>query len=120
MTICLQDRTGEAHIIGWTTSKGNHYTLCDRYFKKARWLQTYALDNSFSGVCKTCKHAYDTMYKDDLELFLSMAHGGLVEDLVDDLEHMEKGRLKIQYIYDKLQYRVWDKLTKYKNLLNRK
>jgi len=65
-------------------------------------MQTFAMDNSFNGICKTCKVSYDTMYKDDLEWFLQWAHGQLHEDLTDNFTDIERGRLKIQHIYDYL------------------
>lgn len=114
MAVCLQKRGEIIHIIGWTTGKGGHYTLCDRFYPKQLTLQTFGLGDTVSGMCQTCKHNYDLMYADDLEYFTRMAHGSLHEDLVDNFKDIENGHAKIQDIYTYLDTQFGDFDSSYK------
>jgi len=54
MIICVKTRFGRIHIVNWTTSRGVHHTICGKSFSNKRHVETFAADNTFSGICSNC------------------------------------------------------------------
>lgn len=66
MFICIVERKGEIHIVDYHLPKLKiYYTVCEKSIK-LYGSNTFAADNTFSGMCSRCASIYNEMYLDDL------------------------------------------------------
>ncbi len=125
MILLVQDRKSKLHLVDYTPSSGNKYTICGRiYLKKevmnSLTLITLALDNAIHNVCRTCYEDYETMYGDDLNQDIRMTHSSLNEKMCMKYTFPSIGNARPDVEYWDLEARHWDKLTKYQRKLARK
>jgi hypothetical protein len=99
---------------------GNYRTMCSKTFTKKMWLNTLAADNTFPGICTTCKTYYDDMYISDLNDDPQMARNEVQMGYYDlpDWHHadIEGPKAKFEDTMD----RRWGKLIRYQRQLGRR
>jgi len=125
MILLIHDRENNLHLVDYTSSIGNKYTICGKiYFKKdimsSATLTTIALDNAIHNICRTCHEDYETMYGDDLNNDIRMAHSSLNEKLRMKYYFPSIGNTSPEIKYWNLEARHCDKLTKYQRKVARK
>lgn len=118
MFTLLLMRRGPHHIVNYYTH-GIYRTICGESHHKSTKVNTLSADNTFDGLCKTCKHYYDEMYQADLNYYPRDARGSVVftEDMIY-LHRIDIVGPKAKYS-DVMNYRFSSKLNKYKRLILR-
>lgn len=125
MILLVQDRKNNLHLVDYTPASGNKYTICGKlYLKKevmtSLTLITLALDNTIHNICRTCYEDYETIYGDDLNEDIRMAHSTLNEKMRMKYTYPSIGNTRPEIEYWDLEARHWDKLTRYQRQLVRK
>lgn len=120
MILLIQDRKNNLHLVDYTPPSGNKFTICGIVYRKKEILNTLALDAAVHNICRTCYEDYETMYGDDLENDIRMAHSSLNEKLLGKFRFPELGNTLTEIKYWDMDYRNWDKLTRYQRKLSRK
>lgn len=113
MILLVQDRKSNLHLVDYTPPSGNKFTICGLVYRKGDILNTLALDNTIHNICRTCYEDYETMYGDDLDNDIRMAHSSLNANLERDCKQLGKGRLSPEFKYLEISYKHWDKLARY-------
>ena len=120
MILLIQDRKNNLHLVDYTPPSGNKFTICGIVYRKKEILNTLALDGAVHNICRTCYEDYETMYGDDLENDIRMAHSSLNEKLQGQFKYPSLGNPSPDIQYWDMERRTWDKLTKYQRKLLRK
>jgi hypothetical protein len=115
-------RKGDIHIVDYTINNDKQIrTICQKQFSKKLKPNTLAADNTFPGMCKTCKAFYDEMYISDLNHDPRMARNESqfrYYHLLDAHRYeMEGPQVKFG---DRVNWRWWVKLVKYQRLLQKR
>ena len=113
-------RTGPIHIINWHHPNGHFRTACGKSFTKNDKANTLAADNTFPGICSTCKSYYDQLYQADLDYSpTTLRSSGLLnrEDIVD-LHKMDLVGPRAKFTAS-LEYRISVKMIRYQRLVHR-
>jgi hypothetical protein len=121
MFIVIMLRKGDIHIVNYRMSNGNYRTICSKTFSKKLKLNTLAADNTFDGICSTCKHHYDEMYLSDLNVATYMARNEtqLKYNNILDFNRYNIEGPQIKY-EDAVGRRWWPKLVKYQRLIQKR
>ena len=120
MILLIQDRKNNLHLVDYTPPSGNKFTICGIVYRKKEILNTLALDAAVHNICRTCYEDYETMYGDDLENDIRMAHSSLNERLSGQFRFPELGNPIPEIKYWDIEHKNWDKLTRYQRKLSRK
>jgi hypothetical protein len=115
MFIVLINRLGASHILLYKENKDNWHTLCNKIIQYNITDIKLAADNSYPGLCYSCKTAHDSEYKDKLDHDLRMLYNSYQSDLPYILEDIYNNTFG-NHTYS-LQTRKWRKLNKYKKLI---
>lgn len=114
MIILVQDRRDNYHLSDYTPYTGHKYTLCNRLYHTKDIINTFALDNTFPGICRTCHDAYESMYLDDLNYDPRMAHSSLQRSLMNQYYNVESQIAGPEIKYWDVQHKNWGTLYKLK------
>jgi|SRR6185369_7430145 len=120
MILLIQDRKDNLHLVDYTPPSGNKFTICGLVYRKTDILNTLALDAAIHNICRTCYEDYETMYGDDLENDIRMAHSALNDNLARDYHYLTQGSAGPDIKYWDMAHKTWDKLTRYQRKLLRK
>lgn len=120
MILLIQDRKNNLHLVDYTPPSGNKFTICGIVYRKKEILNTLALDAAVHNICRTCYETYETMYQDDLDNYIRIAHSALNERVVRDYEYTAKGNAGPEIKYWDMEQKNWDKLTRYQRKISRK
>jgi hypothetical protein len=120
MILLIQDRKSNLHLVDYTPPSGNKFTICGLVYRKGEILNTLALDAAIHNICRTCYEDYETMYGDDLENDIRMAHSRLNISLLRDCKEISQGHHIPEIKYWDMSHKTWDKLTRYQRKLLRK
>jgi hypothetical protein len=110
--ICLQTRQGVIHTINWITTRGGYYTECGLVFHKSDRLNLFDLDDYIENICENCKSSFTDNSLDRYR------HGSLNISLL--IRNIGKNSDGVVDFYQKFAGRHWNKLQKYKRLLQRR
>jgi len=118
MILLVQDRKNNLHLVDYTPSSGNKYTICGRIYMKREVMNsltliTLALDNAVHNICRTCYEDYETMYGDDLKYDPRISFTSLHNKLTLKYYEVSGGAAAPEIKYQNLATKHWDKLTKY-------
>lgn len=120
MIILIQDRQNNLHLVDYTPSSGNKFTICGIVYRKKDILNTLALDNAVHNICRICYELQETMYIDDLNdnprTVQSSSHTKILMTYFEWVHEVSHPQIK----YQDLENRKWDKLTKYQRKVQRK
>jgi hypothetical protein len=110
-------RQGPIHIVNWRQPNGGFRTVCSKTFTRSDLMNVIAADNTFPGICSTCKRYTDEMYQSDLDTMPRSARSRPLADVVEFNRADFLGpRAKFE---DILVRRVSTKIIKYQRLRNR-
>lgn len=117
--IILQERSGEIHIVDYSSSQGNHMTMCVRRFMKNDIFTTLAADGPIAGICIECSVMFNNAFKDDinksLRTFMSSS-----ENTLKYYSQLKAGFHSTEIKYWDLSERHSEKIGRYKRKLKRK
>jgi hypothetical protein len=116
MIVVLLLRRENPHIVNYYNGNDMYLTICGLNLKKKEIIETIAADDTFPGICTTCKHYMDLGYKADLNRFPREARGHAV--FTEDMLKFHKLNIlgpKSQYS-DLLEFRITRKFSKYRRL----
>lgn len=119
MFVFLINRRGQTHIVDfYNPGQARYRAICGNVFFKKDHLITLAADNTFHGICITCRNYYDDMVISDLNFEPQMLRGEphRLEDLLTLNKMGILGPEDKYYAYFK---RSWSKLIRLRSLPNR-
>lgn len=116
MFAVLFTRNGDVHAVSYRLNNGNYRTICGKNFPKSTMMNTLASDNTFPGICSTCKSYYDEMYLDDLEYDPRLACSESSTKYNDVLEFQRFNIEGPKARYEDLMDRHWQRLVRYQRL----
>lgn len=124
MFVFIMLRTGVTHIVNYRLGSGGFRTICSKTYHKVSQVNsitTLAADNTFPGMCMTCKKYYDEMYLSDLNEEPTMARNEVQlkhENIVDFQRYdIEGPKAKYEDVSGK---KWWPKLIKYQRLVQKR
>jgi hypothetical protein len=125
MLLLVQDRKNNSHLVNYTSSIGNKYTVCGRPIIKnstlySITLTTLALDNAIHNICPICCKGYEKIYGDALENSIRTAHSLLNDKLDSQFRFPNLGHPRPESKYWNMESKYWQKLSKYKQKILRK
>lgn len=110
MLSCLKTRSGEIHIINWTTFRGLHYTLCGKTFSNKNNVETFSADNTFHDICPICYEAQESSNQALMTYAIrDFRDNHVLNNSVSDYYSVQKGWGNIESLYVDLTDRHWDK-----------
>jgi hypothetical protein len=118
MIVVLLMRDGSNHIVNYKMHHGFR-TFCYKTIKNNNQINTFSADNTFPGLCRTCKEAFDSMYQDDLDYDPSTARNQFYDKFVDLLTFHRYEYLGPKPKFDP-NFRASKKLEKYQRILKNK
>lgn len=119
MFVALYLRTGQIHIVSYRQRDGNYRTICNKTIKPIDRLNTLAADNTFPGMCRTCKSDHDSMYQADLDDDPRMARNTSQNDYIFYSKWHHGDFMGPKREYEHLVERTWYKLVRYQRLITR-
>lgn len=119
MFIFIMGRSDDTHVVDFKNIQGKYRTLCGKTFYQKQNITTLGADNTFPGICQTCKKYYDEMYSSDLESDIRILRSTIRELSSIPTYH------RYDFIGPKAKYepvwdRAWSKLTRAKSVLRNK
>lgn len=120
MILLIQDRKNNLHLVDYTSSVGNKFTICGLIYRKKDILNVLALDNAVHNICRTCYEDYETMYLDDLNDDTRTALSSLHNKILGSYLEATIGVTAPEIKYQDLGTKRWDKLVKYQRKVQRK
>jgi hypothetical protein len=117
MFIFIMDRFNSTHIVDFKNNQGKYRTICGKYFFQN--IVTLGADNTFNGICKSCKRYYDEMYFSDLEEVIRMARS-TTTDYSSFPEFHRYNFMGPRANYEMTWDRSWGKLSKARSFLKHK
>lgn len=106
------------HIMAYEVPNG-YIALCDANVPK-EYTNTLACDNSFDGICKSCKLAYDSSAKWALDGLGGRAYSSSINYNGVLLAYHKGDILGPEPRYEGLLRRKWPKITNLQRLISRK
>lgn len=119
MFIFITSRSNETHIVDFKNIQGKYRTLCGKICYQKQNITTLGSDNTFPGICPTCKRYYDEMYKSDLEENIRILRSSIRdnENLLSYHRYEFAGpKAEFEPAWD----RVWTKLIRFKSIIKNK
>ncbi len=113
------DRQNKAHLIDYTHHNGNKYAVCGYVYRANEVVNTFELDGTIPGICRSCRDAYEVMYIDDLNGEVRTARGGLFEKRRKRYLDIQRRHRATNTKYWFLAYRDWERFDTYRFLVTR-
>lgn len=115
MFVFIMDRARNTHIVDFKNSQGKFRTVCGKNFFQKDIITTLGADNTFHGICKTCKNNFDDLYLLDLNNNLQMVRS--VSEIYSDIIKFHRHDfIGPRALYEDVFYRRWTKLNRAKSM----
>ncbi len=119
MFIFIMSRSNETHVIDFKNVQGKYRTLCGKTFHQKQNITTLGSDNTFSGICQTCKRYYDEMYFSDLNNDVRIVRS-TIRDSSSLLTYHRYDFIGPKATYEPAWDRRWNKLNRAKSFIKNK
>lgn len=116
----LITRSGPIHIITYQSSNGKYNTVCAKRFSAQNCINILAADNTFPGICNTCKEYYDARYFNALKYQPSLVRNEDFHKFYDLADYHRYNVIGPQIKYTDAFDRYWSRLNRYKKLIKKK
>lgn len=114
MITLIQPRSGEIHLVDYTSVDGTrHRTICRKRYSTSQLSNTFDLDSPIAVVCKSCYKISDEVFRDFLKEDHRNAKGELYEHLCRNYRHIQMGARDTETFYssivdDKFVQMMWN------------
>lgn len=121
MFVFIISRSNDTHVVDWKNIQGKYRTLCGKFLFQRQNIITLGADNTFPGICLTCKRYYDEMYSVDLENDIRMLRSSIRDHSSLPIFHRYNFRgPKAEYESTLRGGRSWNKLNIAKSFIKNK
>lgn len=112
-------RSGTSHIVSFRLGNGNWRTVCGKVLKKELTMTILAADNTYPGLCSSCKSTEDYIYKQELKYNPRIARNCFQNHMCHTVDYIQNGMMSVSENYHFLEKRHWRKLKQYQLLVPR-